>query len=96
MPRSIFLQNVNSPFDILVNRADNMIVRKGEINMDVTEIITKSMEEFDAKTALNDLIQWLSTDALVTWFVENYWVEELEEFDKERAQAIRDYYDQHC
>lgn len=64
--------------------------------MDVTEIITKSMEEFDAKTALNDLIQWLSTDALVTWFVENYWVEELEEFDKERAQAIRDYYDQHC
>ena len=64
--------------------------------MDVTEIITNSMEEFDAKTALNDLIQWLSTDALVTWFVENYWVEELEEFDEERARVILDYYDRHC
>lgn len=62
--------------------------------MDIAEIITNSIDNYiDSKVALDCLIQYLDTDTLVSWFVDNDLIDDL---DDEEAQIIRDYYDRHC
>jgi hypothetical protein len=42
---------------------------------------------------LDSLMQYLDTDTLVAWFVDEGYIDELSE---EEAKVVQDHYDKHC